>query len=505
MKQLSRSTKLKLNTIMGLIYQIVTIVCGLILPRLILKAYGSDVNGLVNSISSILNVITLMELGVGAVVQSALYKPLADNDEERVNKIVNEAKKFFNIVGLIFVVFVLAVCLFYPFYVSGQFEIFSTILLILAISLNLFGQYFFGIVNNLLLQADQKSFIPFIINTITLIISTLSCVLLIHFNCPIQLVKFASSLIFLARPLTFFIYVKKTYNIYKVKLEGTELPQKWDGIVQHVAAYVLDNTDILVLTIFASLASVSVYSTYYLIAQALRSLIVSLTSGIQSYYGNIYATGDMGFLKKEFNKFNFSLCFISSTLFSIAIITIVPFVLVYTSGVTDANYDQLAFGILLLVGQFFYCTRRSFNMMILAVGHYKETKWSAIIEALINIAISIPFVIFFDLIGVAIGTAVAMLYRTIYFAWYCKKNIIERPFGLFIKDFISNCLIIGVSIGVAVYVHQKVVIANFWQWIILGFIAAGIMVFVSTMISLIFNFSNFKSFVIKIKNKVFSR
>ena len=63
MKQLSRSAKLKLNTVMGLVYQAVTIVCGLILPRLILKAYGSDVNGLVNSINSILNVITLMELG----------------------------------------------------------------------------------------------------------------------------------------------------------------------------------------------------------------------------------------------------------------------------------------------------------------------------------------------------------------------------------------------------------------------------------------------------------
>ena len=68
-----RNKRLKLNTLFGFLYQIVAIICGFILPRLILRTYGSETNGLVNSIQSILNIITLMEMGVGAVVQSALY------------------------------------------------------------------------------------------------------------------------------------------------------------------------------------------------------------------------------------------------------------------------------------------------------------------------------------------------------------------------------------------------------------------------------------------------
>ena len=82
-----RGKKLALNTITSLGLQVVSVICGFILPRLILESFGSDVNGLVNSITQFLGVITLLDLGVGAVVQSALYKPLADNNTNMISKI----------------------------------------------------------------------------------------------------------------------------------------------------------------------------------------------------------------------------------------------------------------------------------------------------------------------------------------------------------------------------------------------------------------------------------
>ena len=79
----SRGKKLFLNTGSSLIFQVTTIICGFILPRLILKAFGSEVNGLVNSITQFLGIISFLELGVGSVIQSSLYKPLADKDENQ--------------------------------------------------------------------------------------------------------------------------------------------------------------------------------------------------------------------------------------------------------------------------------------------------------------------------------------------------------------------------------------------------------------------------------------
>ena len=499
---LSRKMKLKLNTIFGFLYQLTAVICGLIVPRLILSTYGTEVNGLVNSIQSILNIITLMELGVGAVIQTALYKPLANGDMELVSKIVISAKRFFRIVGFVFVIFVVGIVFSYPFFVSDKFDIYSTMFLIVAISISQFAQYFFGLVYGLLIQADQKVFVYNIIQIVSLVINTVACALLIKNGFSIQIVKFTTSLIFLLRPILLYIYVKRYYNLMKLKPDGSELKQKWNGIIQHISAYILENTDLIVLTLFASLSSVSIYSVYYLIAHNIRLLIVSLTNGITSYYGNVYAKGENEILKKDFDKYNYFIWSLSTYVFSVTIIMIVPFVTCYTYGVNDANYNQLVFGILLVLGQFFYCTRRSFNLLIMAAGHYKETQVSAIIEAVINLVLSIALVISFDLIGVAIGTLVAMLFRTIYFAYYCSKNIINRPVWKFFKELLLNSIILAISIIFAIYVNNNYDIYSYFEWVVKSCIFGSIMLGIFILINVIFNWNLIKETLFSLKKKI---
>ena len=84
---MTRKKKLALNSASSLVYQVITIICGFVLPRFFLTYYGSAVNGLVSSITQFLGFISLAECGVGAVVQSTLYKPLAEQDMESVAKL----------------------------------------------------------------------------------------------------------------------------------------------------------------------------------------------------------------------------------------------------------------------------------------------------------------------------------------------------------------------------------------------------------------------------------
>ena len=100
---MTRTRKLKLNMITTLIYQTISIVSVFILPRFFLQYYGSDVNGLVSSITQFLAVISLCEGGVGAVVQTALYKPIAENDEKEISRIYKSSTKFFNKIAIILI------------------------------------------------------------------------------------------------------------------------------------------------------------------------------------------------------------------------------------------------------------------------------------------------------------------------------------------------------------------------------------------------------------------
>lgn len=208
-----RGKKLALNTITSLILQLVTVVCGFILPRLILESFGSDVNGLVNSITQFLGVITLLDLGVGAVVQSALYKPLTEKDTDMISKIYVSANKFFRRLAEILLVYVVLLMIFYPLIVNKSFGHMYTALLIAAICISSFAQYYFGIVNSLLLNADQRGYIQYTAQIITLILNTIACYIVIKLGASIQIVKLTTSLIFLIRPFFLVLYVKKHYSI----------------------------------------------------------------------------------------------------------------------------------------------------------------------------------------------------------------------------------------------------------------------------------------------------
>ena len=109
-----RNKKLAWNTISGLVMQATTVLCGFILPRAILNRFGSDVNGLINSIAQFLQMIAFLELGVGAVIQSALYKPLADGDPVKISEVLVSGSRFFRKLGGILVVYVAALVVVFP-------------------------------------------------------------------------------------------------------------------------------------------------------------------------------------------------------------------------------------------------------------------------------------------------------------------------------------------------------------------------------------------------------
>lgn len=110
-----------------------------------------------------------------------------------------------------------------------------------------------------------------------------------------------------------------------------------------------------------------------------------------------------------------------SCFFTITGILIIPFVKLYTVGVADANYIVPVFAVLITLAQASYSIRTPYETMVLAANHFKQTQNSAMIEVVMNVFISIILVFKFGLIGVAIGTLVAMLYRTFYFVYYLKK------------------------------------------------------------------------------------
>ena len=503
-KLMTRSKKIKLNTFFGLANQLIALVCGFILPRFILKYYGSEVNGLVSSITQFLSLITLCELGVGAVVQSALYKPLAINDEVGVSKIMISARRFFNRIGIIMLIYVVVLMVVLPLNQLESFDFLTTALLVASMSITYFAQYFFGIKNQLLLNADQKSYVQLILQIVTVILNTVVCVILIILGSSIQVVKLATSVIFLLRPLGLMLYVRKNYKIdYSLTLTEEPIKQKWNGLTHHLASVVLQNTDTVVLTFFSTLVNVSIYNVYHMVVIGVRHMVESLTIGVQALFGNMLAKGETEELEKTFSRTEWLLHTVAVLAFTIAGVLIVPFVKVYTSGVTDANYIVPTFAVLICMATASYCLRFPYYIMVKAAGYYKETQLSAIVEMVINILLSIVLVFKLGLSGVAIGTFVAMTYRTIYFALYLRKNIINRPIKHFIKHMLVNVLTVGLIVLATFWIKLGAV--NYLSWFIMAIEVGVIALAIMFIVNIIFYKNQTLSIFKSIKSKFFKR
>lgn len=468
---MERKTKLMLNSASSLVYQIITIVCGFILPRFFLTYYGSEVNGLVSSITQFLGFIALAECGVGAVVQSSLYKPLAKNDMVGVSKVVKSSERFFRRIAWLLAGYTVILMAVYPLITIDSFDYLFTLGLIFVIAISSFAQYYIGMTYRLLLDADQLGFIQYTIQAVALVLNTVCCVMLMQHGASVQVVKLTTSMIFVLQPVLLSVIAKRRYKLdRKIRLTGEPIQQKWNGLTHHISGVVLNNTDTVVLTLFSTLENVSVYAVYHLVVNGVKQIVISMTNGVRAMFGNMLAKNETEELLRSFERIEWLLHTLVTFVFSVTGILIVPFVQVYTASITDADYIVPAFAYMITLAQAAYCYRLPYYILVNAAGHYKQTQWSAIVESVINVVVSVLLVFRFGLIGVAVGTFAAMAYRTIYLVWYLKKNILYRQMRHFLKHVIvDGCgavlLFVLVSLLPAVYTLHRV---DYLGWIVLA-------------------------------------
>lgn len=488
------------NTVSGLVFQITTVLCGFIIPKLILLHFGSDINGLINSVVQFLGVIGFFELGIGAVIQTSLYKPLADKDIVGISKVISSANQFFKKLGYALLIYVGVVVFVYPVLVDQRFSFWFVASLIIVISIRLFAQYFFGIVNRLLLVADQKAYIQYNAQTVAVIVNTIACYILMKLDCSVQIIYGTTSLIFLIQPALIHLYVRRNYSISRnITCDVEPIKQKWNGVAQHIASFVLDGTDIVVLSLLSTLNNVSIYSVYILVIKGVKQLFLSIISGFDALIGNLWAKQELEELKIVFSWTEWIIHTTVVFFFTITAILIVPFVEIFTSGISDADYFQPIFGVTIVLAYAIYCLSLPYLIMILAVGHYKQTQYKFVVAAVINIVVSVICVKQFGLIGVAIGTLAAMVYQTVWMAWYNAKNFIQWPMKNFWKQMFVNAVsAVAIFIVTSYFTMHEI---SYYEWVILAtkVTACGIVV------AFVVNYIFYKKFILKITDKIIKK
>lgn len=442
-----RGKKTVINTIMSLIQEFVGVVCGFILPRLILSAFGSKYNGLTTSISQFLACAVLLRSGIGGATRAALYKPIARNDRAEISSIVKATDIFMKKIGLILAGAIVAFAAIYPFLVQNEFDWFFTFTLFLIIGASTFAESFFGVTYLIVLQADQRLWVSSLMRSVCTILNTIFASLLILHGSSIHVVKLATATVYVAYPIVLGFYVRRKYQIDRnAKPDNQAISQRWDAFWQQVAVFVMNNTDVMVLTAFTNLLEVSVYGVYNMIVSGIRSIIVAFSNGLEAAFGNMIAKEERALLKENVAIIELIVYGMSTIAYTCTALLVFDFIRIYTKVVTDVDYIRPAFAYMIIIANFFNNIRIPYQTVVNAAGHFKQTKKGAILEPILNISLSILFVIKFGIVGVAIGTLAATVFRTIQYSVYMSKNIVIRSMSMTIHrcltSFVESAIVI---------------------------------------------------------------
>ena len=434
------------NTLCSLILHLTAIVCGLILPRETLAHYGSSMNGMVQAVAQFLSYTVLMELGIGAVIPAALYQPLAVRDWDRVSAILSSGSRVFRRIAGFCLVYVLLLLALFPA-LSG---IAASAWFVLILGGGTIVRYLIGMPEKLLVISDQKGYVVYSLATVCTVLSTALQVFLIRAGSPLTLVRLAGTGLTTVQLLCVFLYARRTYPIRpSVRYTGEPIARKWDGVAQHVAYFVLENTDVVLLTLFMTFGEVSVYSVYFMVISGVRRIFASVTASVQPKLGALLAQGDEEQLKSFFASFERRTHLAAAAVFGCLGLFLAPFVQVYTEGITDADYFRPVFAALMTAAYGFQSIRDVYDKLILAAGHFRQTRNQAVAAAAMNLGISLIAVRFLGLEGVAAGTLAAMAYQTVWMSLYDSRSILRRPARVLIRTALTDAAIVLLILAAA--------------------------------------------------------
>lgn len=448
--------KVTYNLILGFTGEAVTLLLGIIIPRLVLTSYGSEINGLLTSVTQFYSYIALLEAGVGTASLQAMYRTLGTGNLAGTNAVLAATNHYYHRTGILYLIAIFLFSAVYPLVVATKIPVATIVLIIVFNGLGSVVSYFVQGKYMILLQAEGKNYIQTTLNMIISVLKNVAKIMLIASGFSVVFVQFSAMVIGLLQMLYVAWYIKKKYAWIdlSVKPDYAAIAQSKNVLVHQLSGLIFNNTDAIILTLFCGLKTVSVYSMYTLLFSMISMILNTCSSSIVFLLAQSFHKDRAHFYKlnEVFELYYMAVVF---SLYTIANLFILPFMKLYTAGISDINYIDKCLPLLFISTYLLSTGRKSSSQAINFAQHFKQTQWRSIFESCINLTVSLIAVFKFGIYGVLIGTIAALLYRTNDMIIYANKKILHRsPWITYRRWLLNLALFIGITLlSKAVFAH----------------------------------------------------
>lgn len=459
------------NAFWGYLSKIISLVMPFIFRTIIIYSLGSDYVGLNSLFTSILQVLSLSELGIGTAIVFNMYKPIARNDNKHISALLNLYKKLYFKIGILILTIGIFITPFLKYLINGSYPTEINIYIVyLAFLLNtVIGYILFGYKSSLI-NAYQRNDIESKINAIiNLLLYAVSSLLIILFkNYYLYLFVLVITTV-----LNNFILNYLTNKMYpNIKCIGEiendekkEIRKNVIALVCHkVGATILNSADNIVISAFLGLTMLAQYTNYYYLMQAMSTLILVCFTGLTGGIGNSFVTESKEKNSDYFSKILFFNGYLAIMFGTILYSVFQDFICVWVG--QNLMFDNLV--VLLFVIYFFvHSIRRTIIVFRDGVGMWWENRFQPLISAVINLILNIILVKYIGIYGILISTIIAMIVVDIPMEAkvFCKNkiNLSEREYifkliGYFITLTIACLCVYLINSIINIDIRMKIIV-----------------------------------------------
>lgn len=440
-----------------------------------IKFLGTEYLGVSGLFSNILAFLTLAESGIGNAMAYALYKPLKEDDTEKIKSIMRLYDKLYWCVGAVVLALGFSVTPFLNFLIKDIPENMPLLrIYYLLYVLNTGISYFYSYKRTILI-CDQKLYLSNIVRTLSFTILAFMQTIVLFFTHSFLMYLISMIIMTIVENLWVSHLATKHYpylndkKVQKLDNKTKNAIKKNVGaiFIQKIGSSIIDSTDNIILSKYVGIIVVGLYSNYTMLINVATRVMDNIFSALTASIGNLLTDNERGHSKVVFNRIMFLCTFLHGFVAIGMFCLLNPLIHIWLG-----NKYKIDVSTVFIICLNFYLrgVRRPINLYKEAGGIFWRDRYRTLIEAATNLVVSIPLTVKYGLIGTLLGTTISMLAFSF---WYEAYLVYKNIFILDFKDYIIQqgmYFIITLIIGAGCFKGTSLIP---WSGLF-GFIAKGI-------------------------------
>ena len=425
-----RVHKSMLNAEVNIIFYFLSLFLTFFSRKIFLDCLGAEFIGLTNMLMNIMSYLSVAELGIGLSISYFLYKPLQEDNHEKINEVMSMLAYLYRCIGFIIGGIGLIISLFFPWWFdnlgTGLFLVYFAFYSFLASSMT---GYIFNY-KNILVGANQKQYLVSAFFQSIAIVQSLVQIILAYYYRNLYLWVVVGLVFTIIGVIIFNYRIRQLYPWLQINLaEGRKNLKKYPDVLKKtrqifarkIKDLILYRSDDIFVGSFVSVTAVAFYSNYTMITYKLIYLLNILSDGFSAGIGNLLAEGN----EKNIIKVFWELTAFRFLIIGIVIFSLIMFFQPFITCWLGAEYrldDSIVY--LLILHIFIFQQSILVYKFIESSGLFGDV-WMSWLELVVNLAVTIMLAPYYGIAGILLGKIISLF----------GVNFFWKPYYLFSQGF----------------------------------------------------------------------